>query len=215
MSEELQKALGQIDEEFSFEVEMPSGNTEKMYYNLKEIPFKQINQAKKALIIWENNNANPPRTLPDMQKEFHEYADAVGLSLLFYVKDDKGNPIPYDGNINKHRPFEMLNHVKGIDDYDKITMVRNFFLGKFGVISTDFKSQFQDVTQLLLSSQMEGIKEVVRDAMKDKKMTKKQRDEMEVMISGLLENVLTNTAQQVSSEQSANNSGTESKKSGE
>lgn len=109
----------------------------------------------------------------------------------------------------------MLNHVKGIETYDEICMIRNFFLGKFGVISTDFKSQFQDVTQLLLSSQMEGIKEVVRDAMKDKKMTKKQRDEMEVMISGLLGNVLTNTAQQVSSEQSANNSDIESKKSGE
>lgn len=100
MSEELQKALGQIDEEFSFEIDMPSGNKEKMYYNLKEIPFKQIDQAKKAMIIWENNNANPPRTLPEMQKEFHEYANMVGLSLLFYVKDDKGNPVPYDGNIN-------------------------------------------------------------------------------------------------------------------
>lgn len=209
---EITKAIEQLDQEIEIEVNLNNGNTEKMYYKFENLNYKHIESAKLALIIWDEKHRNPPQNLPSLQQTFHEQAGAMGMAMILYVKDDKGNPIPFDGNINTHRPYKLLDYARG-DSYKKLEPLKDFFLSNWGVTSFNFKNQFLNTTQLLMTHQMEGMKEIMRGTIAKKGYTKKQQKEIAELIDTLLTRSLVNTSQMDLSGLSVQGSDTKEKKS--
>lgn len=201
IASELEEAMKILKDEVVIEVKLPNGNTENMYYKFENLNYKHIESTKLALVIWDEKYKNHPNTLPTLQQTFFEQAGAMGMAMMLYTKDTKGNPIPFTGNINKHRPYELLDYTTG-EQYELLTMVRNFFLSKWGVTSFDFKSQFLDTAELLLTSQMDKIEELMNKEVKKKGYTKNQQEEIKVLIKTLLTHSLKNTSPADSSGQS-------------
>ena len=209
---ELEEAIEKLKQEVEIEVILPNGNTEKMYYDFSKLNYKQIESTKLALLIWDQKFRNLPNTLPTMQQTFFEEAGARGMAMMLYTKDKDNNPVPYKGEINNHRPYELLNYTTG-EQYEMLNMCRNFFLSKWGVTSHDFKTEFLNTTDLLLSSQMEKIQELIAAQIKQKGFSKKKQEEMEKAMSAILNNSFNNILQADSSEQSVPDSDIEEMKS--
>lgn len=200
-SDEIEKALAQLEQEIEIEVTLPNGNTEKMYYKFENLNYKQIESAKLAMLIWDEKLRNLPTTLPTMQQTFFEQAGSQGMAMILYTKDDKGKPVPFDGNINNHRPYKLLEYATG-KQYNDLVLIKNFFLSNWGVTSFDFKGQFLNTAELLLNSQMDKIMEMMEKEIGKKNLSKKQTKKMIADMKTILNHSLTNTSQLDSSEQS-------------
>lgn len=198
---ELERALEQLKQETEIEVTLPNGNTEKMYYQFENLNYKQIESAKLAMLIWDEKLRNLPTTLPTMQQAFYEQAGAQGMAMILYTKDDKGKPVAFDGNINNHRPYKLLEHATG-KQYNDLVLIKNFFLSNWGVTSFDFKNQFLNTADLLLNTQMDKIVEIMEKEISKKDISKEQAKSMIEDMRTILHQSLVNTSQVDSSGQS-------------
>lgn len=162
---------GDIDQEVKLEIKLPNGDSKSLYYKFDELSVEAIEEAKLYLIIWNEMMKNPPRTIADLQKEMHQQAWKKGAAILLYTKDNKGNPQPYEGNINKHEPFQLAKYIKG-DNHDKLVDIQTFFLAKFGVIPHSLEEEFLNYTDLLLSSNQKQIQNLIQTELEKKGVSK-------------------------------------------
>ncbi|MFA7327140.1 MAG: hypothetical protein WC121_10780 [Candidatus Kapaibacterium sp.] len=209
----LQASLEQLEEEIEIPIRKPNGDIVNVYYQFKNLNYRQIESTKICMLVWDEKLRNLPTTIATLQQALFEEADVRGMAMILYTKDAKGNPEPFTGgDIKKHRPYELLNYTNG-DQYDTLTMCRNFFLSKWGVTSFDFKGQFLDTVKLLMTHQMENIQEMMVKAIASKGYSKKQQKDITELIQSLLTQSLVNTSQVDSSGQSVPDSDTKEKKS--
>ena len=152
---------GDIDQEVKLEITLPNGDSKSLYYKFDELSVEAIEEAKLYLIIWNEMMKNPPRTIADLQKEMHQQAWKKGATILLYTKDNQGNPQPYEGNINKHEPFQLAKYIKG-SNHNTLVDIQTFFLAKFGVIPHNLEKEFRTYTDLLLSSNQKEIQSLIQ-----------------------------------------------------
>ena len=200
--DDIKKAVEQLEDEITIPITKPNGDIVNVYYKFKNLNYRQIESTKICMLVWDEKLKNLPTTIATLQQALFEEADVRGMAMILYTKDSKGNPKPFmGGDIKQHEPYELLSYTNG-DQYDTLTMCRNFFLGKWGVTSFNFKNQFLDTAQLLMTHQMENIQKMMVEAVAKKGYSKKQQKEVTELIKTLLTQSLVNTSQVDLSEQS-------------
>lgn len=193
--DDIKTAVEQLEDEITIPITKPNGDIVNVYYKFKNLNFRQIESTKICMLVWDEKLKNLPTTIATLQQALFEEADVRGMAMILYTKDAKGNPEPFmGGDIKKHKPYELLSYTNG-EQYDTLMMCRNFFLGKWGVTSFNFKNQFLDTAQLLMTHQMENIQKMMVEAVAKKGYSKKQQKEVTELIRTLLTQSLVNTSQ--------------------